>query len=185
MHRPVPDLAEKAAKRRPGDKADANSRPQETHILGAFLGRGAVGDHRLDHAGIASGEASHDPRDEHGDDIAGKGEPCMRCRADSQRAEQHQPPAEMIRQPSENRIADEHGKGIGGQKKRHHAGRIATFDHRQRQHRDQRADADKIDPDNEQQHGHERYPALVRSGQASGRQPTVTPHRVIIDIARR
>ncbi len=48
-----------------------------------------------------------------------------------------------------------------------------------------RADADKIDPDNEQQHGHERYPALVRSGQASGRQPTVTPRRVIIDIARR
>ena len=30
-------------------------------------------------------------------------------------------------------------------------------------------DADKIDPDNEQQHGHERYPALVRSGQASAR----------------
>ena len=101
----------------------------------------------------------------------------MRRRANSQRAEQHQPPSEMVRQPPEHRIADEHGKGIGGQKKRHHAGRITTFDHRQRQHGNQRADPDKVDPDDEQQHGHERYPALVSSGRTSGGQATVTQRR--------
>ena len=53
MDRSAADMAEKAAKRRPRHKADTDCRAEKTHILGAFFRRCPVGDHRLDHAGVA------------------------------------------------------------------------------------------------------------------------------------
>jgi hypothetical protein len=146
------DLAEKAADRRTGDKADAERRADEAEVARALLGLGDVGDRGLRRSIAAAENARQRARDKQPGQSLDDRQQRIIDREPAEREQQHAPPAEMIGQIAE------HGRCKKGRDRHDEPDPRADLDrmrqidaadlhHELRQHRHDDAETDRIHED--------------------------------------
>jgi hypothetical protein len=148
----VPELAEDAAERRAEDEADAEGGADQPEALGAVLGRGDVGERRGRRAERRAEHAGDQPPEEQQSERMGEPHQHIVDGEASERQQQHRPAAEAIAEIAGERPAQELHQRIDDRQPPTHADRrgqveLADLHDEARQHRDDDAEADRVDQD--------------------------------------
>jgi hypothetical protein len=146
-------MGQQAAQRRADHEAGPEGRAQQAHAAGALLGRGDVGHVALDRRDVAAAEAA-DQADGHGDpDVRREGQGQVGDGVGDDGDDQHRPPADAVRHPPPERLAEELAQAVGGEHGRHlprgGVHRLGV----EGQQRDDHAEAHQVDEDNQEQDG--------------------------------